>query len=94
MEKTFVMIKLGGVQREYVGEIISRFEKKGVKKAQIALAWLWTKKPVVAPIIGATKLSHIDDALGALEVKLSDEEIKYLEEAYIPHPIMGQIEYR
>lgn len=69
-------------------------EKKGVKKAQIALAWLWTKKPVVAPIVGATKLSHIDDALGALEVKLSDEEIKYLEEAYIPHPIMGQIEYR
>lgn len=69
-------------------------EKKGVKKTQIALAWLWTKKPVVAPIVGATKLSHIDDALGALEVKLSDEEIKYLEEAYIPHPIMGQIEYR
>lgn len=69
-------------------------EKKGVKKAQIALAWLWTKKPVVAPIVGATKLSHIDDALGALEVKLSDEEIKYLEEAYVPHPIMGQIEYR
>lgn len=69
-------------------------EKKGVKKAQIALAWLWTKKPVVAPIVGATKLSHIDDALGALDIVLTKDEIDYLEEAYIPHPIMGQIEYR
>ena len=69
-------------------------EKKGIKKAQIALAWLLTKKPVVAPIIGATKLSHIDDAIGALDVKLSQEEIDYLEEAYVPHPIMGQIQYR
>jgi aryl-alcohol dehydrogenase-like predicted oxidoreductase len=69
-------------------------EKKGVKKAQIALAWLLTKKPVVAPIVGATKLSHIDDALGALDIVLTKDEIDYLEEAYIPHPIMGQIEYR
>ncbi len=66
-------------------------EKKAVKKAQIALAWLWTKKPVVAPIVGATKLSHIDDAVAALDVVLSQEEIDYLEETYIPHPIMGQI---
>ncbi len=68
--------------------------KKNVKKAQIALAWLWTKKPVVAPIIGATKLSHIDDAIGALDVVLTQDEIDYLEEAYVPHPIMGQIDYR
>lgn len=69
-------------------------EKKNVKKAQVALAWLWTKKPVVAPIVGATKLSHIDDALGALDVVLTQAEIDYLEEAYVPHPIMGQIDYR
>lgn len=77
-----------------IDRVANLAEKKNVKKAQIALAWLWTKKPVVAPIVGATKLSHIDDAVGALDVVLTQDEINYLEEAYIPHPIMGQIDYR
>lgn len=68
-------------------------QKKGVLKSQIALAWLWTKKPVVAPIVGATKFSHIDDAVGALDIHLSSDELNYLEEAYVAHPIVGQIEY-
>lgn len=65
-------------------------EKYGVKMQQIALAWHWAKG-VAAPIIGATKMSHFDDAVGALSVKLTDEDIAYLEEPYIPHRIVGAI---
>ncbi|MTD41518.1 aldo/keto reductase [Erwinia sp. CPCC 100877] len=66
-------------------------EKRGVKRAQIALAWLLQKKPVVAPIIGATKESHLLDALPALELQLSAEEVAYLEEPYLPHKVIGAI---
>lgn len=64
-------------------------EKRGVPRAQVALAWLLQKEPVVAPIIGATKISHLEEAIGALSVKLTQEEIKYLEEPYVPHPVVG-----
>lgn len=64
-------------------------EKRGVPRAQIALAWVLQKEPVTAPIVGATKMSHLDDAVGALSVKLSEEEIAYLEEPYVPHPVLG-----
>jgi aryl-alcohol dehydrogenase-like predicted oxidoreductase len=66
-------------------------EKRGVKRAQIALAWLLQKQPVVAPIIGATKESHLLDALPALELQLSTEEVAYLEEPYLPHKVVGAI---
>jgi aryl-alcohol dehydrogenase-like predicted oxidoreductase len=66
-------------------------EKRGVKRAQIALAWLLQKQPVVAPIIGATKESHLLDALPALELQLSTEEVAYLEESYLPHKVVGAI---
>ena len=62
---------------------------------EAATSWLeesrriWTKTPVTAPIIGATKISHLDDAVGALSVKLTQEEIAHLEEPYEPHPIVG-----
>jgi aryl-alcohol dehydrogenase-like predicted oxidoreductase len=64
-------------------------QKHGATRAQIALAWLLQKEPVTAPIIGATKISHLEDANAALSVKLTPEEIAYLEEPYIPHPIVG-----
>ncbi|MED1438597.1 aldo/keto reductase [Aeribacillus composti] len=64
-------------------------EKHGVKRAQIALAWLLHKEQITAPIIGATKLSHLEDAIGALSISLAAEEIAYLEEPYVPHPIVG-----
>jgi aryl-alcohol dehydrogenase-like predicted oxidoreductase len=57
----------------------------------IALAWLLQKKPVTAPIIGATKITHLEDAIGALSVKLTQEEAAYLEEPYVPHPIVGHL---
>ncbi|NOU90542.1 aldo/keto reductase [Paenibacillus sp. LMG 31460] len=64
-------------------------EKYGVPRVQIALAWLLQKEPVTAPIIGATKVSHLEDAVAALSIKLTSEEIASLEEPYIPHPIIG-----
>jgi aryl-alcohol dehydrogenase-like predicted oxidoreductase len=64
-------------------------EKHGVPRSQIALAWLLQKQPVTAPIVGATKLSHLEDAIGALSLKLSLEEIAYVEEPYVPHPVVG-----
>jgi aryl-alcohol dehydrogenase-like predicted oxidoreductase len=64
-------------------------EKQGVPRVHIALAWLLQKQPVTAPIIGATKISHLEDAIGALSVKLTQEEVAYLEEPYVPHPIVG-----
>lgn len=60
------------------------------KNAQIALAWEWAKG-VASPIIGATKASHFDDAAGAFSVKLTGEDIEFLEEPYIPHRIVGAI---
>ncbi|MCB9136140.1 MAG: aldo/keto reductase [Anaerolineales bacterium] len=69
-------------------------EKYGVPMAHISLAWMLHKKPVVAPVIGATKLSHLESAVEAVDVKLTLDDIAYLEEPYVPHPIMGLIPYK
>jgi len=71
---------------ERVGELASA---RGVPRAQLALAWMLHKPFVTSPIIGATKPQHLEDAIGALSVKLSPEEIARLEEPYVPHPISG-----
>ncbi|HBM47225.1 MAG TPA: hypothetical protein DD387_05315 [Lachnoclostridium sp.] len=65
-------------------------EKHQCKMFQIALAWQW-EKGVASPIIGATKASYLDDAAGALDVMLSKEDVAYLEECYVPHPVVGAI---
>ncbi|KIM19854.1 hypothetical protein M408DRAFT_30860 [Serendipita vermifera MAFF 305830] len=57
--------------------------------SQIALAWLMTKDPVAAPIVGTTKLENLLDVIKSVEVKLDAEEIKYLEETYTSKPIVG-----
>ena len=62
---------------------------RGIPPAQVALAWMYTKPYISAPIIGATKPHHLTDAAAALDVKLSETEIAKLEESYIPHPILG-----
>ena len=64
-------------------------EKRGLPMAQVALAWMLSKPGITVPIIGATKPHHLEDAVAALSVKLSPEEIQYLEEAYLPHPVIG-----
>lgn len=73
---------------ERVAEIAS---KHGVPRVHIALAWLMQKQSVTAPIIGATKISHLEEAVAALDVKLTAEEIALLEEPYVPHPVVGLI---
>ena len=62
---------------------------RGVAQAQVALAWLLHKPGVTAPIVGATKLEHLEDALAAVDVSLSADEITQLEEPYVPHAISG-----
>jgi aryl-alcohol dehydrogenase (NADP+) len=64
-------------------------KERGVTGSQIALAWILSKSYVNSPIIGATKMDHLDQAIAALDIKLSDEDIKRLEEPYKPHPILG-----
>ena len=64
-------------------------ERRGVKPTQIALAWLVAKQGITAPIIGASKLAHLDEAVAALDVRLEPEEIVFLEEPYQPHSILG-----
>jgi aryl-alcohol dehydrogenase-like predicted oxidoreductase len=62
---------------------------RGIPRAQVALAWLLSKPVITAPIVGATKLHHLDDALASVNVKLSADEITSLEEPYLPHPVVG-----
>jgi 1-deoxyxylulose-5-phosphate synthase len=72
-----------------VDRVTALAQKRGVSNAQIALAWVLSQRGVTAPIIGASKLSHLDDAIRALEVKLTPEELESLEEPYEPHPVLG-----
>ena len=62
---------------------------RGVPPAQVALAWLLSRPGVTAPIVGATRLGHISDALAAVELTLAEEEVGRLEEPYLPHPVLG-----
>jgi len=69
--------------------VVELAKRRGVKPTQIALAWHLNKPEITAPIIGATKPHHLPEAVAALDIRLSDEERKYLEEPYVPHPILG-----
>jgi aryl-alcohol dehydrogenase-like predicted oxidoreductase len=72
-----------------VDRVTQLAQKRGVSNAQIALAWMLHKPGITAPIVGATKPHHLDDAVEALEVKLDSDEISALEEPYQPHPVLG-----
>lgn len=69
-----------------VSELAAR---RGVSPAQAALAWLLHRPGITAPIVGASKPGHLEDAVGALEISLNEAEMKFLEELYLPHPILG-----
>jgi aryl-alcohol dehydrogenase-like predicted oxidoreductase len=75
--------------RKVVQQVAKIAEERNVPRAQVALAWVLQKEPVTSPIVGATKIHHLDDAAAALNLKLSEEEIQRLEEAYVPHPVLG-----
>jgi aryl-alcohol dehydrogenase (NADP+) len=86
---------------EVVNRVIEIAQEKDVSAAQIALAWLFSKSEITAlawlfskseitaPILGVTKVEHLNEAVEALNIRLTDEDILRLEEVYIPHPIIG-----
>jgi aryl-alcohol dehydrogenase-like predicted oxidoreductase len=74
---------------DVVERVVEVASERGVPAAQVALAWLLHKPGVTAPIVGATKLGHLRDALAAEQLTLSEQEIARLEEPYVPHPVLG-----
>mgnify|MGYP000069378353 CR=1 FL=1 len=75
--------------RKVVEAVAAVAAKRGLPRAQVALAWLLAKPGITAPIVGATKPQHLDDAVAALDVELSADEIASLEAPYLPHAVMG-----
>ena len=71
---------------ERVGQVA---DERGVSRAQVALAWLLRRPEVTAPIVGATKMDHLEDALDGVDVELTDDEVELLEEPYAPRPVRG-----
>jgi len=74
---------------EIVARVQAVAEDRGVSMAQVALAWLLSREAVTAPIVGATKMAHLEDAIEAVDVELSDEEIARLEEPYPAREVRG-----
>jgi len=72
-----------------VDRVVALAEKRGVAPAQIALAWILKQPGVSAPIIGASKLEHLTDAIAAVALDLAEDECRFLEEPYVPHPVLG-----
>ena len=70
-----------------IGRVAELAEKHSVTMTEISLAWLLTK--VMSPVVGATKLHHIEGAAKAVDFELTDEELTYLEEPYVPHKLAG-----
>jgi 1-deoxyxylulose-5-phosphate synthase len=77
--------------RKVVEQVTAIAEARAVPRAQIALAWLLHKPVVTAPIVGASKVQHLDDAVAALELALTDTEIAQLEAPYVPHEVVGHV---
>jgi aryl-alcohol dehydrogenase-like predicted oxidoreductase len=74
---------------DVVDQVVALADRKGVAPAQVALAWLLHKPGVTAPIVGATRIEQLDQAVRALDVKLTEDEMDFLEERYRPHPVLG-----
>lgn len=85
----FLYAATAEADRKVVERVAEIAENRGVPRAQVALAWVLQKVPVTAPIIGATKMHHLEDAVSALSIQLTSEEISMMEEPYVPHPVLG-----
>jgi aryl-alcohol dehydrogenase-like predicted oxidoreductase len=81
--------EIGDADARVIERLEAMAAEQGAAPAQVALAWLLQKSGVVAPIVGASKPQHLDDALAALEFRLTSEAIATLEEIYVPHPVAG-----
>jgi aryl-alcohol dehydrogenase-like predicted oxidoreductase len=75
--------------RKVIDRVAQVAAARGIPRAQVALAWLLAKPIVTAPIVGATKLEHLDDAVASVNLRLSGDEITALEEPYVPHAVVG-----
>lgn len=75
--------------RKVVEAVATVAQARGIPRAQIALAWLLSRPGVTSPIVGATKVHHMEDAVAALDVELTEDEIASLEAPYVPHPVLG-----
>src|SRR5208283_1526 len=75
--------------RQVVDRLGQVAEQRGLPRAQIALAWMLAKPFITAPIVGATRPHHLEDAVAALSLRLASQEIVSLEELYVPHPVLG-----
>jgi aryl-alcohol dehydrogenase-like predicted oxidoreductase len=78
-----------GADRRVVDRVAEVARERGVPRAQVALAWVLAKPVVSAPIIGASRPGHLEDAVAALDLELTAQEIARLEEPYVPHPVVG-----
>ena len=76
-----------GQDEAIISRVAELSKKRGVSMTEISLAWLLTK--VTAPVVGATRLSHVEGMAKAADLSLSDEEVRYLEEPYVPHALVG-----
>jgi 1-deoxyxylulose-5-phosphate synthase len=86
---TRLFAKTADADRKVVDRVAQVASARGISRAQVALAWLLSKPVITAPIVGATKLPQLDDAIASVNVSLSDEEIASLEEPYVPHAVVG-----
>ena len=86
---TRLFAKSQDADKKVVDRVAEVAKARRVPRAQVALAWLLSKPVVTAPIVGATKLHHLDDAIAAIDVRLSADEIAALEEPYVPHEVVG-----
>jgi len=77
------------LDRGIIERVAKLADEKGVLRSQLAMAWLLHKEGVTSPIVGAMKESHLEDAIGAFDVTLTEKEMNFLEELYVPHPIVG-----
>jgi 1-deoxyxylulose-5-phosphate synthase len=80
--------------RKVVERVAEVAAERGIPRAQVALAWVLQKQPVTAPIVGATKPHHLEDAVAALSVKLTQDEVAQLEQPYVPHPVLGGLSFK
>ena len=75
--------------KKVVDRVADVAKARGIPRAQVALAWVLSKSVITAPIVGATKLHQLDDAIASVDVRLSADEIAALEEPYVPHEVVG-----
>src|SRR6184192_4823944 len=86
---TRLFAKTQEADKKVVDRVAEVANTRGIPRAQVALAWLLAKPVITAPIVGATKLHHLDDAIASVNEKLSAEEVGALEAPYIPHAVVG-----